>query len=60
MKELSISGYISNYAGHPQLREDIEKVIIQKDLLINEFKATVGGKLEELEEYSTELLGMEN
>lgn len=57
MKELSISGYLSNYAGHPQLREDIEKVIIQKDIVINEFMATVGGKLEELEEYSTELLG---
>lgn len=57
MKELSISGYLSNYSGHPQLREDIEKVIIQKELVINEFMATVAGKVEELEEYSTELLG---
>lgn len=57
MKELSISGYLSNYAGHPQLREDIEKVIIQKDLVINEFMATVTSSIEEPEEYSTELLG---
>ncbi|WP_419234701.1 hypothetical protein [Rickettsia endosymbiont of Nabis limbatus] len=57
IKELSISGYLSNYAGHLQLREDIEKVIIQKDLVINEFMARVVGKVEELEEYSSELLG---
>ncbi|WP_342226261.1 hypothetical protein [Rickettsia endosymbiont of Urophora cardui] len=57
MQELSISGYLSNYAGNPSLREDIEKVIIQKELVINEFMATVAGKVEELEEYSTELLG---
>lgn len=41
MKELSISGYLSNYSGYPQLREDIEKVIIQKELVINEFMKKV-------------------
>ncbi|MGU9986765.1 MULTISPECIES: hypothetical protein [unclassified Rickettsia] len=57
MKELSISGYLSNYGGHPQLREDIEKVILQKELVINEFMATVTSRIEEPEEYEVELLG---
>lgn len=57
MQELSISGYLSNYAGEPSLREDIEKVSIQKELVINEFMERVTGKIEELEEYSSELLG---
>ncbi|WCR55968.1 hypothetical protein [Rickettsia asembonensis] len=54
MKELSISGYISNYAGDRHLREDIEKVSIQKELVINEFMNMCGV---ELEEHSSELLG---
>ena len=54
MKELSISGYISSYAGESSLREDIEKVIIQKELVINEFMQRLTG---ELEEHSIELLG---
>lgn len=57
MKGLSISCYISNYAGHPQLREDIEKVILQKELVINEFMATATSRIEDPEEYSSELLG---
>lgn len=54
MKELSISGYISNYAGDRHLREDIEKVSIQKELVINEFMNMCGV---ELEVHSSELLG---
>lgn len=54
MKDLSISGYISNYAGEPSLRADIEKVIIQKELVINEFMQRF---TDETEEHSTELLG---
>lgn len=45
MKELSISGYLSNYAGDPQLREDMEKVILQKELVINEFMERVNERV---------------
>ena len=54
MKELVVSGYISNYAGEPSLRADIEKVIIQKELVIKELMQRLTG---ELEEHSIELLG---
>lgn len=57
MKKLSIAGYLSNYADHPRLREDIEKVITKKALVIEEFMATVTSRIEDPEEYSSELLG---
>ncbi len=57
MKELSISGFFSSYAGQPDFRENLKKVSIQKDLVINEFMATITSHIEDPEEYSTELLG---
>lgn len=57
MKELSISGFFSSYAGEPDFRENLKKISIQKDLIINEFKATVSSRIEDPEEHSSELLG---
>ncbi|MGI4753264.1 MAG: hypothetical protein ACRYE8_06030 [Janthinobacterium lividum] len=57
MKELSISGFFSSYTGQPDFRENLKKVSIQKDLVINEFMATVSSPIEDPEEHSTELLG---
>lgn len=54
MKELSISGYISRYAGEQGLRQDIEEVIIQKELVINEFMNMFA---DEIEVHSVELIG---
>ncbi|WP_341791354.1 hypothetical protein [Rickettsia endosymbiont of Gonocerus acuteangulatus] len=57
MKELSISGFFSSYAGESFLRENLKQMSIQKDLVINEFMERVASRVGELEEYSSELLG---
>lgn len=41
MKELSKAGYISNYAGEPYLRQDIEVVMNRKSEVIKEFMQKV-------------------
>ncbi len=54
MKELVVSGHISSYSGESGLKEEVEKVMHQKALVIEEFMQRLTG---ELEEYSIELLG---
>lgn len=53
MKELSISGYLSNYSGDPQ---DVEKVMIQQELLIKEFMERVNERVEFVSVDNSELL----
>lgn len=45
MKELSISGYLSNYSGYPHLREDIELIMSKKSVVIKEFMQKVNEKV---------------
>ncbi|HJD66783.1 MAG TPA: hypothetical protein LFV91_07185, partial [Rickettsia endosymbiont of Bembidion nr. Transversale] len=41
MKELSISGYISRYAGDDNLRQDIEEVMHKKEYVMQELRLRV-------------------
>jgi hypothetical protein len=41
MKELSISGHISRYAGESGLKEEVEKLMHKKSLVIEEFMQKV-------------------
>ncbi|KHO02183.1 hypothetical protein [Rickettsia felis] len=45
MKELVVSGHISSYSGESGLKEEVEKVMHQKALVIEEFMQKVNERL---------------
>lgn len=56
MKELVLSGHISSYSGEAGFKEEVEKVMHKKALVIEELMQKLTG---ELEEYSIELTRLE-
>jgi hypothetical protein len=53
MKELVISGHISRYAGESDLKEEVEKLMHKKALVIEEFMQRFTESMEE----GVELIG---